>query len=236
MSTPTQPVSGEDLGTLLGRSFSLFFAQIGQYLLISLIVLAPLFLISVILTALFVAAGAGVAGTQIGAANLFALGVGVGVTVSILSLVGGAFVLGALVHGAKTQIGGGSVSIGEAYKAAAGKWLSLVAITIVVGIAVGLGSLLLVLPGLAAFFFLCLSPIAVMADDARTGQALSKSCSLVLRVPGEVIVVALISFVAMFVLGSIPVIGWLSNCLVLPWTMIALTLAYEKARRLAAAV
>jgi len=231
MSTPTQPVSGEDLGTLLGRSFSLFFAQIGQYLLISLIVLAPLFLISVILTALFVAAGAGVAGTQIGAANLFALGVGVGVTVSILSLVGGAFVLGALVHGAKTQIGGGSVSIGEAYKAAAGKWLSLVAITIVVGIAVGLGSLLLVLP-----FFLCLSPIAVMADDARTGQALSKSCSLVLRVPGEVIVVALISFVAMFVLGSIPVIGWLSNCLVLPWTMIALTLAYEKARRLAAAV
>mgnify|MGYP006866709564 CR=1 FL=1 len=145
-----------------------------------------------------------------------------------------ALVLGALIHAAKTQMAGGRVSVGEAYKAALSKWLPLVAVTVVVGLAVLVGSLLLLLPGLAALFFLCLAPIALMVDGVGVGNALSRSCSLALKVPGEIVVIGLLAFAARAVLSLIPLVGRLGICVVAPWALVALTLAYEKAKKMAA--
>ncbi len=235
MSTPTQPqpAQADDLGALLNRSFNLFFARIGQYVVISLIVAVPILVLSLLLVVVM-ATGAPSVESPMGARALLGIGTGGVVLVSILGFLGGALVLGALIHAARTQIAGGETSVGEAYRAALSKWLPLVAVTIVVGLAASVGSLLFLLPGLAALFFLCLTPIALMVDDLGVGQALSRSCSLALKVPGEIIVIGLIAFAAGVVLGLIPILGLFANCVVMPWALIALTLAYEKAKKLAA--
>jgi hypothetical protein len=235
MSTPTQPqpAQSDDLGALLSRSFDLFFARIGQYVVISLIVAVPIVVVSFLLVVVM-AIGAPSVESPIGVAAFAGIGTGGALLLSILGTVGGALMFGAVIHAAKTQIAGGETSVGEAYKAALSKWLPLVAVTIVVGLAVSVGSLLFLLPGLAALFFLCLTPIALMVDDLGVGQALSRSCSLALKVPGEIIVIGLIAVAAAVVLGLIPILGLFANCVVMPWALIALTLAYEKAKRMAA--
>jgi hypothetical protein len=227
MSTPAQPVSAETLGGLLTRSVRLLLAQIGQYVAISLIVLVPGFLLSLSLMAL------GAAGENL---TEFTALLGIATAfVALLLIIAfvSALMLGALIHAAKTQIGGGRVSIGEAYRAALSRWPSLAATTITIYIAVGLGLVLLVIPGLVAFFFLCLAPIALMVDAMGVRQALSASCSLVLKVPVEVIVITVVVCVAASVLNLIPVVGLLANSVVMPWDVIAMTLAYGKAKKMA---
>ncbi|HCJ11374.1 MAG TPA: hypothetical protein DHW14_09480 [Clostridiales bacterium] len=228
MSTPAQPVSVEGLGVLLARSFKLLRAQIGTYVVISLVFLVPGFLLSLSLMAV-TAAGENLTEP----AALLGLGTAFVVLLLIIAL-GSVLMLGALIHAAKTQIGGGKVSPSEAYRAALSRWPSLAATTVIIYIVVGLGLALLVLPGLVAFFFLCLAPIALMVDDMGVRQALSRSCSLALKVPVEIVVISVIASVVASVLGAIPVIGLLVNCVVMPWDVIAMTLAYGKAKKTAA--
>lgn len=231
MSVPTQPVNAEDIGAILSRSFNLLFAQIGQYLIISLVVILPMFLISLLGSLLMMGVlSAGYYGAEAGMAALLGAGAAFTVVMSVIGLVGGSVLTGALVHAADKQISGGTVSFGEAYKSAFGKWAPLLLVTLVVGLAVGVGSMLLIIPGLVAAFFLCLAPLAVMLENAGVGSALGRSCALALKAPGEIIVIALIAFVASFILGLIPVIGWFLGLLIAPWAVIALTLAFKKAQ------
>jgi hypothetical protein len=233
MSTPTQPLgTGEGLGALLSRSFNLLFAQLGLYVVIHLIVFVPVLAVS--------QAMAGMIGVHAsvyspaGATAIMTLGATARLVLLVPSLVGGALLLGALIHTANTQIEGGKASLGESFKTALSKWLPLVAVSVVTFGAFFVGLLLLVLPGFAALFFLCLAPIALMEDDVGVGQALSRSCSLAVKVPGEIIVIGVIAFVATLVLGLIPLIGMFTNAVVMPWTLIALTLAHGKAKKMAA--
>ncbi len=232
MSTPTQPLgAGEGLGALLSRSFNLLFARLGLYVVIYLAVFLPVSVVSQVMARMM-----GVHASiysPAGATALMTLGSTALLVLSVPGLVGGALALGALVHAARTQIGGGKASLGESFKTALSKWLALVAVSVVTFGAVYFGLYLLVLPGLAALFFLCLAPIALMVDDTGVGQALSRSCSLALKVPGEIVVIGLIAFAATLVLGLIPLIGMLANAVVMPWTLIALTLAYGKAKKMA---
>ncbi|HCJ11373.1 MAG TPA: hypothetical protein DHW14_09475 [Clostridiales bacterium] len=232
MSTPTRPLSaGEGLGALLSRSFNLLFAQLGLYVVIYLAVSVPVAVVTHLMVRMM---GVHVSiYSPAGTAALMTLGNTALLALSVPGLVGGALVLGALLHTVRTQMGGGKTSLGEAFKTALSKWLPLVAVSVVTFAAVYMGLYLLVLPGLAALFFLCLAPIALMVDDAGVGQALSRSCSLALKVPGEIVVIGLIAFMATLVLGLIPLIGWLANAVVIPWTLIALTLAYGKAKKMA---
>lgn len=233
MSTSSQtPVTGTDLGGLLQSSFNYLFAQIGQYILISLISLIPFFVLTVIFFLAFGLGGLGLAGgLDFGA--LLGIGAFAMLLIFALAIVTAALMSGALIQAANSQAAGGKVSVGDAYKAAFAKFGPLIVVYLVVGIAVGIGSILLVLPGLVAFFFLCLAPMAVMIDNAGIGDALGRSCRFALKVPAEIIVVLVIAFVASFILSFIPFIGWLANCLVSPWAFIALTLAYKKAQSLA---
>lgn len=237
MSTPTPTrVSGDELGTLLSQSFNLLFAQIGQYLLISLAAILPVFVVSLIFG--LVVAGsamrmglAGLAGgaTGLGLGGLLGAGLVFGIVMYAVSWVVGSLMIGAIAHAASCQTSTGQVSFQESYKAAWAKFWVLLVVLLIVGLAVGFGSMLLVLPGLAAFFFLCLAPIAVMVDGADIGTAITRSCQYALKVPLEIFVIGVIAFAAMFVLALIPVVGWFASCVVLPWAFIALTLAYKKA-------
>lgn len=231
MSVPTQPIKAEDIGAILSRSFNLLFAQIGQYLIISLAVILPMFLISMLGSMLLIGfLSAGYYGSEAGLAAVFGAGTAFTLVMSLIGLIGGSVLTGALVHAADKQISGDTVSFGGSYKAAFAKWVPLLLVTLVVGLAVGVGSMLLIIPGLVAAFFLCLAPLAVMLENAGLGSALGRSCSLALKAPGEIIVIALIAFVASFILALIPVLGWFLGLLVAPWAVIALTLAFKKAQ------
>ncbi len=238
MATPKSqtPVPSGDLGQLLSTSFNLLLAQIGPYILISLIVLIPVGLVYMLAMAFGLLGG----GLLTGQPNLEALvgtatGVGLIISVSVIGLIGQALMAGALIHAANSQASGGKVSVGEAYKASLAKAGTLIILFLVVGIAVGVGSILLVLPGLAAFFFFCLTPMAVMLDNDGVGQALGRSVKLALKIPVEIIVIGVITFVLSFIFAFIPFIGALASCVIMPWAFIALTLAYKKAQEAAPA-
>lgn len=234
MSQPAPvKMSGDDLGALLSRSWNLLLSQIGQYFLISLAAILPVTLISFVFGLLMVGSamrfGLGdLTGAGLGLGGLVGLGLVSTIVVYLVSLLVGSMLMGALVHAANGQAATGRVSFQEAYRAAWAKVWTLVAVTLIVGLAVGLGSMLLVLPGLAAFFFLCLSPIAVVVDGVDIGTAIVRSCQYALRIPLEILVVGAIAFVATWILCLIPFVGWLAACLVVPWALIALTLAYKK--------
>ncbi|HCJ10709.1 MAG TPA: hypothetical protein DHW14_06050, partial [Clostridiales bacterium] len=77
MSTPTQPqpAQADDLGALLNRSFNLFFARIGQYVVISLIVAVPILVLSLLLVVVM-ATGAPSVESPMGARALLGIGTG----------------------------------------------------------------------------------------------------------------------------------------------------------------
>jgi hypothetical protein len=236
MATPKSqtPVPSGDLGQLLSTSFNLLLAQIGPYILISLIVLIPVGLVCMLAMA-FGLLGGGLLTGQPNLDTLVGMATGVGLIVSVIGLIGQALMAGALIHAANSQASGGKVSVGEAYKASLAKAGTLIIVILVVGIAVCVGSILLVLPGLAAFFFFCLTPMAVMLDNDGVGQALGRSVKLALKIPVEIIVIGVITFVLSFIFAFIPFIGALASCVIMPWAFIALTLAYKKAQEAAPA-
>jgi hypothetical protein len=232
MLTPTpapNPVSGDQLGTILSQSWTLLVSQGGQYALIVLAATVPVFILSLVFSLAMVggalSVGVGGAGLSLG---LLRAGLGFGVVIYAVSLVCGTLMIGALSHAASTQTSTGVVSFAASYRAAWAKFWVLLAVLIIVGLAVGLGSMLFVLPGFAALFFLCLSPIAIMVDGAGIGAAISVSFRRALKIPLEIFVIGVIACGATFILNLIPLVGWLASCVVVAWAFIALTLAYRR--------
>ncbi len=235
MSTPGQtPVAGGDIEVLVRDSFSYLVRELIPYLLISVVTLVPFFLLGSILDRAFGFSLLAAALTG----NLLRGPVFVGtLLLSLLSLAAAVLLTAALIHAANTQLGGGRVSLTDSYRFALAKGVPFLPLYLVVAVVISVGCLLLVIPGLVAAFFLCLAPLAAAVDDVDLGEAVSRSCRYALKVAPELIVILVIALAVVCVPMLIPFIGkvlvFLVSFLVSPWLIIALALAYRKAKALA---
>jgi hypothetical protein len=156
-------------------------------------------------TAVAVAGGAGVLGAIFGGAVFMLI-------TALLSLIASAVT----VIMARDALAGREPSIGDAFGVVSGRLVDVVVASVVVMIIVGIGMLLLVVPGVVAGFFLLFTLPAVLLDGHGAIDALKRSFTLVkdnlltvlLLVLGFIAVGIVVAILAKIV-GLIPILGQL---------------------------
>lgn len=164
-----------------------------------------------------------------GAITLFALG---GVAGGVVGAIGGALLL-AVVAGGLSLVAAGVVIVmardalagrepqpGDALGVVMNRFVDVLVASLIAMGAVGLGVLLLVVPGIVAGFFLIFTLPAVLIDGDGALDAVRRSCSVVSRnvVPvlgllGGFVLVTILLVVAAKILGLVPLLGQLVSAL-----------------------
>ncbi len=121
---------------------------------------------------------------------------------------------------------------------------SLVGVSALVAIGIGVGSLLCVLPGLVFAFFTCFALLAVYVEKKDTIAAIKRSFELAktdpLRTLVVLVVFGLLTFVAQLILGLLipsgliffhSLAGSVGSIVITPFGLIGLTLLYQDIRR-----
>lgn len=190
------------------------------------------------------------------------IGPGVGLTAALASAFSGQnFVvsmlfgaLGAIVtllgHGMTLVIahqlsGGESADLGAAFAKVRQRVVPLVIASVLVGILVGIGTTLLVLPGVIVAYFLMFTFVGVIAADLDAFSAIKKSFNLVTGNFGESLILFLLLLavgVLFAILSSIfllipvagPVIGMLLSGIFVGFTSVLVLLGYNEFEKLPA--
>jgi len=247
VSTSPQPSPGaSEIGTILAQSFNLYFGRFAQSIIIPVVVLLPAYILRAIIQGLFWRLFWGTA-FHGGIGGLASLGGNFIVDLLLGFIQWGAYALtlALVAKVVESQIAGKSISLSEAYRSI--PRASLITTAALFGIATAIGWYLLVLPGLAVWFFLCLAMPAVALDREEPLAALARSVRAVLKVPVEIVVILLI-FVAYFFVGGIiagafffvggfytvSILTGIVYLLIAPWLGISLALCYNRAKTLGA--
>lgn len=155
-------------------------------------------------------------------------------------------VQGAITAAVARKVAGGDISAGAAWGKAAARLVPLVVTGLLVGLGIGIGLILLIVPGLVVALFLCFSSTVVMLEGKMAFSALGRSASLVkrdwLRTLLALIMAAIAVAVAGWIAGllasplsGVPVVGSVVHAgimaLLLPFPLVAIVLLYFDLRR-----
>jgi hypothetical protein len=157
-------------------------------------------------------------------AGLMSAGLGAGMRrpEAIIPLVG-AMILGLVAHGmtvamAKEALETGSTSFQSGMSIALGRIGHLLIASVLVGIIVSIGFMLLFVPGLIASFLLMFTFVSVIVDNAGPVEAMKKSYATVKANLNDSVVfyiamiaVAVVFFIANIILGVIPILGQIAG-------------------------
>ena len=179
------------IGGILDRAFQLYRQNFIRFLTIVAIVYVPITLISLLLVRVQVAAA-----TEGGAAVLLA-----SLPLLILAIVGQALCAGALIKSVSGTYLGEPISVGEAYKAVLPKLLSLIGAAIVVGLLVGVGLLLLIVPGIIFLLWYILTTQVIVIEDMTAFPGMSRSKQLVAGNLGKVFALGVVVFIIVWIIS-----------------------------------
>lgn len=174
----------------------------------------------VLLGLLFLGGAAGMAavgGLAGGLAGLLAGG-------ALLMLLGGLLSLvaaGVVILMARDALAGRDPVMGDALNAVLTRLVDVALASLLLTVIVGIGMVLLVIPGLVAFFFLIFTLPAVLLDGQGAIEALRRSATLVKQNVGPVlglivgaILAAVVSGIISWIFNLVPVIGHLASAVV----------------------
>jgi hypothetical protein len=179
------------IGEIFARAMSLFFARIGLFLAIEVIVVSPTLVLQLVFPELAMGAGAG----------LFVL------PMLILGPIGSA----AMLHVIAQEYLGRPVSLVGAFQVALGRFLPLLGTSILAGFGIVIGAIFCCVPGIyLAIIWAFVSQVVVMEDTAGA-PALVRSKDLVMgyfwQVFGVIFTVGVIVWFASFSIHTILVLG-----------------------------
>jgi hypothetical protein len=218
-----------DIGAVLGEAWSLYKRFLWQFFLTALVV----FVVLDLLTAL---AGAA-AGDSVGGAILWSL---IAFTIGI---VGYFWVQGALVALVQdVRDGRADRSVGETYSAVQPSLPALIVAGLIAGIAIGIGFLLLVVPGLFLLTFLSMLVPVIVIEGKSAGDSFRRSWDVVSGNGWPVFGLILITFITIAIASAVIRLifsplpsffeDWLgslvAHSLTVPFAAAALTTAYFK--------
>ena len=155
---------------------------------------------------------------------------GVGSTVGVMGAVGGmlglaallsivGMILGLFAHGmtvgmASEAIDKGATSLESGVSVVTSRLAQLIVAAVLVGIAVGVGMMLLIIPGIIAAFFFIFTFVIVIAENVTAVDAMKKSVELVKSHLNEMVIFFIVVIGASIVVGIlnmvisfIPVLG-----------------------------
>jgi hypothetical protein len=211
------------LGDILSVAFDVYKANAAKLIVIVAIVVVPLSFISHFLTGVVFDATTVTHGTTVSVGDTtiasgdvttrsfgtFLLG---GLIAAAITIIISAVLQAALTRGAALATVGDPVDTEASYRYGFKKFGSVLLISILVGIVVAFGFLLLIIPGLIFLAFLSVSIPALIVEDQRGTKAMSRSWNLVKgyfwHALGTVVVAYLIVWFVGLVLGLIGGDNW----------------------------
>lgn len=147
---------------------------------------------------------------------------GLAFILGIISMVLGLVAHGMTVGMAKEAIETGTTSLGTGISVVTNRLVQLVVGAVLVGLAVGIGMMLLIIPGVIAAFFLMFTFVVIIADNATAMDAMKKSIDLVKTNLNTMIILFLVVIAVTIavsvinaILGIIPVVGQLAGSLLM---------------------
>lgn len=174
-------------------------------------------------------AGTDLATGVLGGAGLAALAFG-----AIVTLLVAPWITGATAHAGKMVVENKTANNWAPYQAALGQYVTFLLLSIVLAVALGIGFMLFILPGIVLAVMLAMSPMAVAVDNASVGDALKASWNIGLKHFWTILLVGVIIAVVSFVLGLvtsfIPVLPTYLSMVVGVYGAIALALMYKAAK------
>ncbi len=180
-----------DLGRVLERTFG----AIGANGL-------PLLLMSVVFVGLPQAALAwGQAEFMLGGPDLMAAGVLIAVVGFVVSIICSVIMQGVVTHSVVADLQGRKASLGESLGAALRSFWVLLAVGIVAGLAMMLGLILLIVPGILIFLIWLVAGPVVVAEGAGVGRALQRSRDLTRNHRWWLLLLAVVYFVVSWIIG-----------------------------------
>lgn len=157
------------LGEILSEAFRIYRENATQLIVIVAIVVVPLSFVSAVIVRLF-----GDPEDRSFGVTLAALLVGAAIGVIIWAIL-----QAAMLRGAAQATIGDPVDIEASYRWGLARFGSVLLVALLVGIVVGVGFLLLIIPGFIFLVFLSVSEPALIVENRRGTEAMSRSWNLV---------------------------------------------------------
>lgn len=227
------------VGEILKKSWDLFQKNMNMFIMVALISLG-LSLIPAIIMMLglgsFSLFGIGSQLSNLGTgANatmpFFGLFAGMGIItillVAISAIFVGALVLGATNYAVYNAIAGHKVKAWDNFKMALKKFWIFLGASIVVFLIVGIGFMLLFVPGIIAIIFLSFTYYLIVAEKLTVGKAISRSFELAKKNWILILVMMLILMAIFGILGMIPIINFVVSALSSLFGTIVIATIYE---------
>ncbi|SFJ92156.1 hypothetical protein SAMN05216304_11914 [Bosea sp. OK403] len=206
-----QPASGGPfrVGAVLDKTFAVFSRQLGKFILLALIPMAPLLLLVLIMGA---GGGAG-AGFAVAAAVI-------GIATFVLQVMAQATSL----YGAFQEMRGQPFTIGQSLQIGLAQVLPVIGVALLSGLAAGLGAMLFVIPGLIVMCMLAVAIPACVIEKTDVMASLYRSVALTKgyrwQVFGLLMLIFAVALIGSSVLSRMAGYGFVGECLSFAWQVV----------------
>jgi hypothetical protein len=238
-------ISPKGVGEVYTTAFELYKANAAKLLTIVAIIVVPLTLLSALLANVVLAGTKTttvVLGEEITVVNRsFGLTILASLVVAAISVIISALLQAAIIRGAALASVGDPLDVDASYRYGFRRFGSVIWVSLLVGLAVGIGFILLIIPGLILLVLLSVSIPALVVEDRRGTDAMGRSWNLTKgsfwHVAGVIVVGWLIGIVVAIVFGLISALfgdlwlGWwvfdvIAQILVAPFVALVTVVLY----------
>lgn len=188
------------VGRILDKTFQIYRNNFIRFITIVALIQVPFALLNLVFTSILVTPAS--AETSVEMTIQPAAVVGIGIT-ALLGMIGGMLCQAALIQSVSESYLDRQISVGQAYRTVLPKLLTLLGASLLVGLVVMLGFMLLVVPGVIFSLWLYLTVPCIVIENLGAGAGMSRSKNLVSGNLGKVFLVALLVLLITWVI-SIP--------------------------------
>lgn len=204
-------ISPKGVGEVYTTAFELYKANAAKLLTIVAIIVVPLSLLSALLANVVLAGTETttvVLGEEITVVNRsWGLTILASLVVAAISVIISALLQAAIIRGAALASVGDPLDVDASYRYGFRRFGSVIWVSLLVGLAVGIGFILLIIPGLILLVLLSVSIPSLVVEDRRGTEAMGRSWNLTKshfwHVAGVIVVGWLIGFAVAIVFGLI---------------------------------
>ena len=228
-----------NIGEILKNAWDLFIKNINLFIILGLIAVG-LMLIPAILTFFTGLSFAGLSGLTSMTADstgmpvvsgLFAtVGVSSIILISIVTLIVVTWMMAASTYAVYNVVSGKTVTAWDNYKLGLKKFWVFLGMSIVATFLVGIGLILLIIPGIIAAIFLSYAYYLLVAENLTIGKAISRSFELAKRSWVSILVLVIILAAIGGVLGMIPVVNLIASPIMSIFGTLVIALLYGKVK------
>lgn len=193
------PIGAMSVGDILDRGLKLLLARLPTLYLINLLFLSPIIVV-VLTTPQLVAVLAGNQPTS----SAVGLGVGVGLLVLFLTLLLQPLGNAAILHVIAEEFAGRPVGAGAALRFALGRFLPLFGSSLLAGLCVGVGFLLLIVPGIIFLIWFVFVAQIVVVEGISGSPALGRSRALTAGYRGRIFGLLILFGIIGWIVGLVP--------------------------------